>query len=168
MERKGVITFGGNPLTLVGEEILVGQIAPNFTITKNDLSKISLEELKGETVVISAVPSIDTPVCELQTLRFNKEAEKLQNVVVVTVSMDLPFALGRFCGDKNVQNVVTGSDYMEREFAINYGLYIKELGLISRAVFIVDKNGKIAYTEYLKEITQEPNYELVLENLNKM
>ncbi len=168
MERKDVITFGGSPLTLVGKEIVVGDVAPNFTVTKTDLSPLSLNDLKGKIVVISAMPSIDTPVCELQTIRFNKEATKLEDVVILTVSMDLPFALSRFCGAKDIKNAMTTSDYKDREFSHNYGLYIKELGLTSRAVIIVDKAGKVAYTEYLKEITEEPNYDAALEALKKL
>ncbi|MEG0136534.1 MAG: thiol peroxidase [Cetobacterium sp.] len=165
MERKDAITFGGSPLTLVGKELLVGDTAPNFTVTKTDLSPLSLKEFLGKTVVISAMPSIDTPVCEIQTIRFNKEIEKLQDVVLLTISMDLPFALNRFCGAKDIKNAITTSDYKDREFSHNYGLYIKELGLISRAVIIIDKNGKIRYTEYLKEITEEPDYTKALEAL---
>lgn len=168
MERKDVITFGGSPLTLVGKEVIVGDVAPNFTVIKTDLSPLSLNDLKGKTVVISAMPSIDTPVCEMQTIRFNKEAAKLEDVVILTISMDLPFALNRFCGAKDIKNAITTSDYKDREFSHNYGLYIKELGLTSRAVIIIDKNGKIAYTEYLKEITEEPNYDAALETLKKL
>ncbi len=168
MERNGAITFGGSPLTLVGKEVMVGDIAPNFTVTKTDLSPLSLESLKGKTVVISAMPSIDTPVCEMQTIRFNKEVEKFDDVVLLTISMDLPFALGRFCGAKDIKNAITVSDYKDREFAHNYGLFIKELALISRAVIIIDKDGKVAYKEYLKEITEEPNYDLALEALKNL
>ena len=168
MERKDVITFGGSPLTLVGKEIVVGDVAPKKKKKKTDLSPLSLNDLKGKTVVISAMPSIDTPVCELQTIRFNKEAAKLEDVVILTVSMDLPFALSRFCGAKDIKNAMTTSDYKDREFSHNYGLYIKELGLTSRAVIIVDKAGKVAYTEYLKEITEEPNYDAALEALKKL
>lgn len=168
MERKDCITFQGNPLTLVGKEVLVGECAPDFTVVKNDLSPISLSDLKGKTVVLSAMPSIDTPVCELQTIRFNKEAEKLEDVVVLTISMDLPFALGRFCGAKGIENAITTSDSKDRDFSNKYGLYIKELGLTSRAIIIVDKNGKVAYTEYLKEITNEPNYDNALKCLKSL
>lgn len=168
MERKDAITFEGNPLTLIGKEVVVGETAPNFTATKVDLTPLSLEELKGKNIVISAVPSIDTPVCELQTIRFNKEISTFKDVVLLTISMDLPFALSRFCGAKGIENAITVSDYKDREFANNYGLYIKELGLISRAVIIVDKDGKVAYKEYLKEITQEPNYNIALEELKKL
>lgn len=168
MERKDAITFEGNPLTLVGNEVIVGEKAPNFTVSKVDLTPLSLEDFKGKNVVISAVPSVDTPVCELQTIRFNKEISTFEDVVLLTVSMDLPFALSRFCGAKGIQNAVTVSDYKDRDFANKYGLYIKELGLISRAVIIVDKNGNVAYKEYLKEITHEPNYDNALEELKKL
>ena len=168
MERKDAITFGGSPLTLIGKEVVVGDVAPNFTVTKTDLSPLSLSELKGKTVIISAMPSIDTPVCELQTIRFNKEAAKLNDVVILTISMDLPFALSRFCGAKDIENAITTSDYKDREFSHNYGLYIKELGLVSRAVIIIDKDGKVAYTEYLKEITEDANYDLALEAIKKL
>ncbi|MGL5050363.1 MAG: thiol peroxidase [Fusobacteriaceae bacterium] len=168
MERKNVITFAGSPLTLVGKEILVGDLAPNFTVSKTDLSPLSLTELKGKTIVISAMPSVDTSVCELQTIRFNKEAAKLENVIILTVSMDLPFALSRFCGAKDIKNAITTSDYKDREFSHNYGLYIKELALVSRAVIIIDKDGKVAYTEYLKEITDEPKYDLAIDALKKL
>ncbi|WP_297597361.1 thiol peroxidase [uncultured Cetobacterium sp.] len=168
MERKDAITFGGSPLTLVGKEVVIGDNAPNFTVVKTDLSPLSLKDFPGKTIVISAMPSIDTPVCEIQTIRFNKEVEKLDGVILLTISMDLPFALNRFCGAKDIKNAITTSDYKDREFSHNYGLYIKELGLISRAVIIIDKNGKIKYTEYLKEITEEPNYNEALKVLKNL
>lgn len=168
MERKNAITFEGNPLTLIGNEVNIGDIAPNFTVTKMDLTPLSLTDLKGKNIVISAVPSIDTPVCELQTIKFNHQISTFSDVVLLTVSMDLPFALSRFCGAKGIDNAITVSDYKDREFAKNYGLYIKELGLISRAVIIIDKAGKVTYTEYLKEITHEPNYTAALEALKKL
>ena len=168
MERNAAITFGGSPLTLVGKEILVGEVAPNFTVSKTDLSPLSLEELQGKTIIISAMPSIDTPVCELQTIMFNQEVAESKDIVLLTISMDLPFALQRFCGAKDIKNAITVSDYKDREFSNNYGLYIKELGLISRAVIIIGKDGKVKYTEYLKEITEEPNYKLALEALKTL
>ncbi|MGL5984581.1 MAG: thiol peroxidase [Cetobacterium sp.] len=168
MERKNAVTFAGSPLTLIGKELLVGDVAPDFIVSKTDLSPLSLSDLKGKTVVISAMPSVDTSVCELQTIRFNKEASKFENVVILTVSMDLPFALGRFCGAKDIKNAITTSDYKHREFSHNYGLFIKELALTSRAVIIIDKDGKIAYTEYLKEITEEPKYDSAIEALKNL
>ncbi|EPZ59385.1 putative thiol peroxidase [[Clostridium] sordellii ATCC 9714] len=110
-----------------------------------------------------AVPSIDTPVCDMEVRKFNQEASKLNNVKVYTISMDLPFAQARWCGNSGIENVVTVSDYKDRAFSKAYGLYIKELGLVSRAVIVVDENNKIVYTEYLDEITNEPNYEKALE-----
>lgn len=168
MEKKDAITFQGNPLTLVGDEIKIGEKAPNFTVTKTDLTPLSLSELSDKVVIISAMPSIDTPVCELQTIRFNKEAEKHPDVVILTVSMDLPFALSRFCGAKDIEKAIVTSDYKDRDFSHKYGLYIKELGLISRAVIIIDKNGVVRYKDYLKEITEEPNYDGALEALKNL
>lgn len=162
------VTFQGGPLTLEGKMVKVGQKAPEFTLTRNDLSSIKLSDLKGKNVLISSVISVDTPVCDIQTKKFNEEAAKLKDVVVLTVSTDLPFALDRYCATNNIENTITASDYKTREFSKNYGLYIKELGLSSRAIFVIDKNGKITYTEYLKEITNEPNYENALVALKKI
>ncbi|WP_297406474.1 thiol peroxidase, partial [uncultured Cetobacterium sp.] len=119
MERKNAITFEGNPLTLIGNEVNIGDIAPNFTVTKMDLTPLSLTDLKGKNIVISAVPSVDTPVCELQTIKFNHQISAFSDVVLLTISMDLPFALSRFCGAKGIDNAVTVSDYKDREFAKN-------------------------------------------------
>ena len=127
-ERKGVITFKGGPLTLVGAELKVGDTAPDFTLTGNDLSEVKLSDFKGKTVLISAVPSLDTPVCDMQTKRFNEEAGKLPaNVVVLTVSADLPFAQARWCGATGSDKVKTASDYKTSDFAKAYGILIKEL-----------------------------------------
>ncbi len=162
------VTFQGEPLTLEGKMVKVGQKAPDFTLTRNDLSTVKLSDFKGKNLLISSVISVDTPVCDIQTKRFNEEAAKLEDVVILTVSTDLPFALDRYCATNDIKNTVTASDYKTRDFSKNYGLYIKELGLSSRAIFIVDKNGKITYTEYLKEITNEPNYEKALGALKKV
>lgn len=163
MERKNIITFQGNPLTLLGKEILIGEEAPNFTGTKNDMSPMSLSELKGKTVIISAMPSVDTGICELQTIRFNQEAKKYPNLHIITISMDLPFALSRFCASKGIENATTLSDYKDREFATKYGFLIKELSLIGRGIVVIDKNGIIRHVEYTKEITTEPDYDKALE-----
>ncbi len=163
MERTNIITFTGNPLTLIGEEIKVGQVAPNFTATKNDLSSLSLSDLKDKVVIISAMPSIDTGICELQTIRFNQEAKKYPNLHIITISMDLPFALGRFCASKGVENATTVSDYKEREFSTKYGFLIKELALTSRGIIVIGKDGIVKYVEYVNEITTEPNYDKALE-----
>lgn len=158
------VTFQGAPLTLEGTQVKVGDKAPNFITVGNDLNPVSLNDTKGKRVFLS-VPSIDTPVCDTEVRRFNEEASKLERVQVYTVSMDLPFAQARWCGAAGIENVKTISDYKDREFGKNYGVYINELGLLSRAVFVIDENDMVTYVEYLKEITEEPNYEAVLNAL---
>ncbi|SJZ55840.1 thiol peroxidase (atypical 2-Cys peroxiredoxin) [Cetobacterium ceti] len=156
------VTFQGNELTLVGEQIKVGDVAPNFKAVKPDLSEFTLGSLKGKTVVITSMPSVDTPVCELQTIRFNKEAGKLDKVHVITISEDLPFAIGRFCANKEIKSAITLSDYKDHDFANKYGLLIKELNLLGRTVIVIDKEGIVRYVEIVPEITHEPNYEEAL------
>ncbi|WP_373599459.1 thiol peroxidase [Paraclostridium bifermentans] len=156
------VTFQGAPLTLEGNQVKVGDIAPDFTVVGNDLSPIKFSETKGKRILV-AVPSLDTPVCDMEVRKFNTEASKLDDVKVYTISMDLPFAQARWCGNAGIENVVTASDYKDREFSKSYGLYIKELGLVSRAVIVVDEDNKVKYVEYLEEITNEPNYEKALE-----
>lgn len=158
------VTFQGAPLTLKGNQLKVGDKAPDFTVIDNELNPLKLDDTKGKRVFLS-VPSIDTPVCDMEVRRFNTEASKLNNVTVYTISMDLPFAQARWCGAAGIENVKTVSDYKDREFGENYGVYINELGLLSRAVFVVDENDKVIYVEYLEEITEEPNYNKVLEVL---
>lgn len=168
MKRTGIITFQGNPLTLTGKEIKVGEVAPDFTATKNDLSPMKLSDLKGKVVIISAMPSVDTGVCELQTIRFNQEAKKHPELHVITISMDLPFALARFCANKDIENATTLSDYKNREFAEKYGFMIDELGLLTRGILVVDKEGVVRYVEYVKEVTTEPDYSKALEAALKL
>ncbi len=158
------VTFQGAPLTLEGTQIKVGDLAPDFTVVGNDLNPIKFSDIKGKKILV-AVPSIDTPVCDMEVRKFNQEASKLNDVKVYTISMDLPFAQARWCGNAGIENVVTASDYKDREFSKSYGLYIKELGLVSRAVIVVDENNKVTYVEYLDEITNEPNYEKALETV---
>jgi thiol peroxidase len=163
MERENAVTMKGNPLTLVGEPIKVGQKAPNFTVAGNDLSPVQLSQFLGKTVVISSVPSLDTPVCDIETRRFNAEAAKLdKNVVILTISMDLPFAQKRWCGAAGIDHVTTLSDYQQADFGMKYGLLIKGLRLLARAVLVVDKNGTIQYIQLVPEIAQEPDYAAVL------
>lgn len=159
MERKNIITFQGTPLTLVGEEIKVGAVAPEFTVTKTNLASLSLSELSGKVIIISTMPSVDTGVCEIQTVRFNQEAKNHPEIFVMTISMDLPFALGRFCANKDIENAITVSDYKHREFAAKYGFLIKELSLISRGVVVIDKTGIVRHVQYVGEITEEPDYD---------
>lgn len=164
MERKNIITFKGNSLTLLGPELKVGDTAPDFTATDAGLKPVKLSDFKGKTVIISAVPSLDTPVCAAQTKKFNQEAAAL-NAKILTVSLDLPFAQKRFCEASNIQNVTVVSDYKDRDFANKYGLLIKELGLLSRAVLVVNPQGKITHFEIVKEVTQEPNYSAAIEKV---
>ena len=168
-ERQGLVTFKGNPLTLVGNEVKVGDSAPDFVALANDLSPVSLSSYKGKPIIISSVPSLDTPICDMSTRRFNEEAINHGNdIAILTVSMDLPFAQARWCGAAGVKNVVTLSDYKDASFGMQYGLLIKELRLLARAVFVIDKNGKIQYLELVPEIAQEPNYDSALEALKKI
>ena len=167
-ERKGAITFKGNPLTLLGPELKKGDKAPNFKLLANDLSEVSLESFKGKTRLISVVPSLDTPVCDMQTKRFNEEASRLPaDVVVLTVSADLPFAQSRWCGAAHVDKVKCLSDHREAAFGKAYGVLIKELRLLSRSIFVIGPDDKIQYVEYVKEITQHPNYEKALNSLRE-
>jgi thiol peroxidase len=166
-ERKGATTFKGNPLTLVGNEIKVGQKAPDFSVLAGDLSPITLASSQGKNRLIISVPSLDTPVCDAETRRFNEEAAKMTGTEVLVISMDLPFAQGRFCQTAGIKNLKTASDHRDASFAKAYGTLIKELRLDSRAIFIVDANDTVQYVEYTKEVTQHPNYEAALEALKQ-
>lgn len=162
-ERTGLITMKGNPMTLVGPAVNAGDDAPNLTLIANDLSEVELSSFKGKAVILSVVPSLDTGICDIQTKRFNEEAANLgDNVVVVTVSKDLPFAQSRWCGQLDKVNVQTLSDYRS-DFGGAYGVLIKELQLLARAIFVVGADGKVVYTEIVPEITTEPNYDAALE-----
>lgn len=158
-ERENVITMKGNPLTLVGPEIKVGQTAPDFSVVAKDLSEVKLSNYKGKIVIISVVPSLDTGVCDTQTRKFNEQAGRLSDdVVILTISMDLPFAQARWCGAAGVDKVVTISDYQKADFGTKYGLLIKGLRLLARAVIVIDKSGTVKYTQVVPEVTTEPDY----------
>lgn len=158
------VTFGGKKLNLYGEVVKVSDKAPDFKAVNNDLSSFDSRENQGKVVVYSVVPSIDTGVCSLQARTFNEEAEKLgDDVIVITVSCDLPFAQKRFCAQEGIKNSISISDYKDHDFGKKYGFLIEDLALLSRGVVIVDKNGKIAYTEYVKEVTNEVNFEAALD-----
>jgi len=162
-ERKGQITIEGNPLTLIGNEVKLGEPAPDFEALDNNLSPVKLSSFKGKVCIICSVPSLDTSVCDIETRRFNKEAGQLgPDVVVLTISMDLPFAQKRWCGAAGIKNVNTLSDHREAAFGAAYGVLIKELRLLARAVFVVDKDGVVRYIEIVDELTNEPNYEAAL------
>ena len=153
------VTMHGQPLTLEGKALKVGDEAPAFTAVANDLSTYKFNPKSGQIWILAAVPSLDTSVCSTETRRFNQEATKLSdNVKIVTISMDLPFAQKRWCGAEGVKNVQTISDYRDREFGQDYGVKIKEIGLLARSVFVVDKSGKIVYMQIVPELTQEPDY----------
>jgi len=163
VERSGEVTMKGNPLTLVGPALKAGDKAPDFVVLNNDLAPVSLSAYSGKVCIISSVPSLDTPVCDMETRRFNQEAGNLgQDVVVLTISMDLPFAQKRWCGAAGVDKVITLSDHRDASFGSAYGVLIKELRLLARSVFVVDKKGVIRYIQLVKELTQEPDYEAVL------
>ncbi|MGO1469053.1 MAG: thiol peroxidase [Tissierella sp.] len=166
--RKGIVTMGGNPLTLEGEEIKVGDTAPKFTASNNDLSEFSSESLQGKVRVFSVVPSLDTKVCQIQTNRFNKEAANLDGVEVVTISVDLPFAQARFKEENDIEDISLVSDYKDRDFGEKYGFLLEENKLLSRGIVVVGKDNKVKYVEYVKEVTDEPDYEKALEEIKKL
>jgi len=163
-ERSGIVTFKGNPITLLGPALRVGDKAPDFRVVDTALQPVTLADTTGTTRIICTVPSLDTPVCDTETRRFNQEAAKLGNdIVVLTVSMDLPFAQKRWCGAAGVDRVRLLSDYREHSFGKAYGVLIKELLLLSRSVFVVDKDNTITFVQHVAEITEEPDYAAVLE-----
>lgn len=162
-ERTGVATLKGNPLTLVGPELKVGDQAPDFTLCKSLGEYVSLNDYAGKVKLISVTPSIDTGVCEAQTRRFNEAAAALgDKVVVLTVSADLPFAQARWCGASGVDKVVMLSDYKDNNFGLAYGVFIKEFALDMRSIFIVDENNVIQYVEYLSEMSNHPDYDAAI------
>lgn len=168
-ERTGIITMKGNPLTLLGNEVEVGDAAPDFEVLSNDLSPVKSSSFRGKVCIVSSVPSLDTPVCDAETRRFNQEAGRLgSDVTVLVISMDLPFAQKRWCGAAGVTRVQTLSDHRDASFGTSYGVLIKELRLLARAVFVVDRNGLVQYVQLVKEITQEPDYDAVLTAVNKL
>jgi len=167
MERKNGTTLKGNSFTLIGPEIKVGQKAPDFTALAGDLSPVTLASSQGKTRLFISVPSLDTPVCDSETRRFNEEAAKLPSVATYVVSVDLPFAQSRFCQTAGIKNIKTLSDHRDGSFGKAYGTLIKELRLLSRAVFIVDPSDTIQYVEYVKEMSQHPMYDKALEALKQ-
>ncbi|MDX9805329.1 MAG: thiol peroxidase [bacterium] len=167
-KRTGVITFGGNPLTLAGNEIKVGAKAPDFYALNSKLQPVKLSDFDGKVRIISVFPSIDTPVCAAQTRKFNVEAANLGDVQILTVSCDLPFALGRFCAAEGIDKEITLSDHKELDFGLKYGFAIDELRLLSRGVVVVDKDGVVKHVEYVKEITEEPDYDSAIEAVKKI
>ncbi len=163
MERPNAVTFRGTPLTLIGAELKPGDAAPDATLVNQELQTVRLQDYFGQPLLISVVPSLDTGVCSAQTRRFNEEASRLpESVRVLTVSMDLPFAQKRFCGEANIDRIKVLSDHRDAAFGQAYGTLVKELRINTRAVFVIDPSGTIRYAEYVPEITQHPNYDAAL------
>jgi thioredoxin-dependent peroxiredoxin len=168
-ERKGLVTMKGKPVTLVGQAIKVGQKSPDFEVTANDLSPVKFSSFAGKVCIIASVPSLDTAVCDIETRKFNEKAAGLgSDVVVLTISMDLPFAQKRWCGAAGIKNVQTLSDYRDASFGNAYGVLIKDLRLLARAVFVVDKKGVVRYLQIVPEIATEPDYDAALKAVKEL
>ena len=172
MGRHGAVTFKGNPLTLVGDEVKVGAVAPDFDVVcleAGGMQHIRKADLLGKPTIISVVPSLDTPVCQVQTKTFNRELAGLGGKVnALTVSLDLPFAMSRFCGAEDIKAMRNGSDYMDRAFGKHWGLLIDELKILARAVFVLDAQGVVRHAEVVKEVASEPDYAAALAALRKL
>jgi thiol peroxidase len=167
-KRKDLVTMGGNPVTLIGNEIKVGDKAPDFTALKSDLSPYSLKDAGNAVKIISVVPSLDTGVCELQTINFNETATELSNVTILTLSVDLPFAQQRFCSANSIDKVITLSDHRDLSFGLNYGFVIEELRLLARGIVVLDKDNIVRYVEYVKEVKTHPDYDKAMEVVKKL
>lgn len=161
MSREN-ITMKGNPLTLLGKEIKVGDKAPEFTALTKEMKLFGLKDMDGKNKVISIMPSIDTGVCSLQGIRFNEEAKDLTNTITVTISMDLPFALNRYCENKGIDNAITLSDHRDASFGMAYGFLVEESRLLARGVVVIDKENIVRYVDYVKENSEQPDYEKAL------
>jgi thiol peroxidase len=169
MERQGIITMKGNPLTLVGPELRPGDRAPDFSVLDRALKPVSLANFAGKIKVISTTPSLDTPVCDLQAHRFNEEAASLgEHVAILNISMDLPFAIARFCVAEGIDAISVLSDHREASFGTRWGLLIKELRLLARGTFLVDRENVVRYAAIVEEQTNEPDYESLLTALRKL
>ena len=167
--RQGAVTMKGKELTLLGKELRVGEPAPDFVALDNGLEPVSFSSFRGKVCVLCSVPSLDTSVCDMETRRFDQEAAGLSaEVVILTISMDLPFAQKRWCGAAGIERVQTLSDHREASFGTSYGVLIKELRLLARAVFVVDRKGVIQYVQVVKEMAEEPDYEAVLKTVAKL
>jgi len=163
VERNDLVTFKGNPITLVGTAPTVGAKAPAFVLNKSLMETVSLSDFSSKVLILTAAPSVDTGICALQLRAFNERAAELgDDVAILYVTLDLPFALGRFCGAEGIERVVTASDYKSRAFAADYGLMMKELGLLARSTFVIDREGVVRYAEIVGEMTHEPDYDAAL------
>ena len=167
-ERKGVVTFKKKPVTLIGPEIKVGQRAPDFRLLNSDMKEFSLSQSRGKVRLLSVVYSLETPVCDLQTQRFEEEAAKFPNVEMYSISMDLPFTQARYLKEHNIRNLKVLSDHRDGSFGTAYGLLIKETRLLARSIFIIDADDMVRYVEYVKEVTQAPDYEKAIEALKEV
>ena len=169
MDRYGVVTLKGNPVTLIGAEVRPAQKANDFNVLDNELKEKTLADFKGKIKLIASVPSLDTPVCDSEIKRFNDEASKLsKDLVIIFISMDLPFAQKRFCQEFEINKIKTLSDHKSASFGTNYGVLIKELRLLARAIFLIDKDDNVTYAEYVKEIGMPPNYDAALSAIKKL
>jgi thioredoxin-dependent peroxiredoxin len=169
MERKGIVTIHGNPLTLLGPDLKTGDKAPGFTVLDNDLKEVSLSDFAGKIKVISVTPSLDTPVCDIQARRFNQEAVNFSaDVAVLNISMDLPFAIARFCNAAGIDRVKTLSDHRDASFGNAYGVLIKELRLLARSIFVIDKDNIIRHKEIVPEVSEHPDYDFTISLIKKM
>jgi thiol peroxidase len=169
IDRPGIIKMHGKPLTLTGRDLKIGFDAPDFEVIDNDFNPVKFSSFDGKIRVIATVPSLDTPVCDMQTRRFNQEAASMgDDIVVLTISVDLPFAQKRWCGNAGVENVITLSDYKYGSFGTEYGVMIKEMHILARAVFVVDKERVLQYTQIVREISEEPDYDDVLNAIKKL
>jgi thiol peroxidase len=167
--NERIVTFQGNPLHLTGSEVKVGEMAPEFELAGNDLKPVKLSSLRGQTVVLVTVPSLDTPVCDLEGRTFNKKAAELDpSVRILVVSMDLPFAQARWCGASGVNKVTTLSDYRGAKLGMAYGVLIEELHLLARTIFVIDRNGKVQYRQIVGEVTNEPDYQAAIDAVKKV
>ena len=167
-KHKGMVTFGGNPLTINGNITKVGQKSVDFSVLGPDLKPVKLSDSKGKIRLISVVPSIDTGICDAQTRRFNVEAAKLENVEILTISCDLPFALGRYCAAAGIDKVKTLSDHKDLDFVLKYGFVIEKLRLLSRGIVIIDQNDVVTYVEYVSEVASHPDYDKALAEIKKL
>lgn len=161
-------TFLGNPVTFTGKQPQVGDTAPDFSLTSTDLSKKTLADFAGKKKVLSIIPSIDTGVCSTQTRHFNQELSDLDNTVVITVSVDLPFAQGKWCAAEGIENAVLLSDYFDHSFGRDYAVLINEWHLLARAVLVLDENNKITYAEYVDNINSEPDYQAAINAIKNL
>jgi thiol peroxidase len=169
MERSGIVTFAGNPLILLGTPVKPGDKAPDFAAVDKELKDVKLSDFAGKVKIVSVTPSLDTPVCDLQARKFNEEAQKLPDaVIVLNVSMDLPFAIARYCADAGLDKVKALSDHREASFGMSYGVLIKGLRLLARSIFVIDKDNVIRYQQIVPEVTHQPDYDKALAEAKKL